>query len=423
MLGIESIFYQNPIRMKHWKLVVLFPLILLACQENEEPLPSRPPDKLKSPGEYMAMALSTHLGRIETRKYIKDELIRKFDGDYNFLLALHIDALVDDEIKLEELFDLEPGSGMLKNMLESYPLLQLAMPSLEGHTAEDWDIQSKIPMVVYRPPDVDLKQEAILPAYRNGKKVELDLRKEPDELILVISNNERTIALPEGKRSGKDLPFGLENSCLNEVETVGTYYPHAYYLIKSVEECSDSGGTIGEVGSSSDECDRDRFPGKDHISRARFTTMNYMREAEHYLDGNPELYFIVTLASKNPSGFASLRKSFPSKDRSQWKDCGIFSCVTEWHEYSQPVFDWDPEIFGNLVRYDWFEEDFSTAKIDITLGLTSKFENVSVSGNVKITISKKDYFLDQDFVNYCDQTSYGGTDYNTGKLYFTVNTR
>ncbi len=410
--------------MKKWKLLLLFPFLLFACQEEPEPIPVHPSDHLPlkgGSGETLAQVLSVNMGLKATRDFIKNEIVRKFDGDYNFLLALHSEELIDGEMTLGELFENGKDPGLLSELLGTYPLLQLAMPSLGGLTAEDWDTDTEIPVVVFRPPDADLTKMTSIPAYRNGNRVELDLTREPDELILVISNNERTVAVPKEKPSDKILPFGLDNSCLDNIESVGSNNTLTYYLIKSIEECNSGGGTSSGDGDSGTEgCDRDRIPGRDYISRAKFTTMNYMREAEHYLDGNPELYFIVTLASKNPSGFASLRKSYPSRDRSQWKDCGIFSCVPEWHEYNQPVFDWDPEIFGNLVRYDWFEEDFSTAKIDITLGLTSKFENVSVSGNVKITISKKDYFLDQDFVNYCDQTSYGGSDYNTGKLYFSV---
>jgi len=399
---------------------MLFPLILAACQEDPEPIPVN--RNLQSPaihtGEALAQALSVQVERKVVRDYLKSELLRKFDGDYNLLIALHREEFAKGEQSSEGILKGSSDGPMLDALLETYPLLQVAMPSLSGKTAEDWNTEDQIPLVVFRPVDADLNEMSTLTAYRNGKPTELDLTQEPDDLILVISNNERTVVVPEGERPGKAMPFAIDQSCADQIASVGSYNTLFYYLISELENCDGGGGGNGTIQEG---CDRDRSSARDRISRAKFTTMNYMREAEHYLDGNPELYFVVTLASKNPSGFASLRKSYPSKDRSQWKDCGIFSCVPEWYNHDQPVFNWDPDVFGNLVRYDWFEEDFSTSKIDITLGLTSKFETVSVSGNVKISISKKDYFLDQDFVNYCDQTTGRGTDYNTGKLYFTIN--
>ena len=406
---------------KHIMIFLMF-AGLAACQpETEDILPShtQPPVAAGDTGDQIARQLSRQLTDPQVRAFIKKNLMIKFDGDYNFLLALHYREQASGTKSISELLQPEFGEGRLEDIIAADPLLQIAMPTLESFAAPDWNTELQIPLVVYRPPDADLSKISSLPAYRNGALEMLDITREPDEPILVLSHNERTVAVP-----ADELPVDRRSLAAQDCSpsSVGSFGGLFYYLKDALEQCY---GTEGLPQNPVEEegCDRDRSAGKDHVIRAKFTTMNYMREAEHYLDGNPEVYFIVTLASKNPSGFASLRKSFPSTDRSQWKNCGIFSCVPEWHEKSQPVFIWDKEVFGDLVRYDWFEEDFSTAKIDITLGLTSKFENVSVSGNVKITISKKDYFLDQDFVYYCDEADGTGSDYNTGKLYFTVNNK
>jgi hypothetical protein len=194
-----------------------------------------------------------------------------------------------------------------------------------------------------------------------------------------------------------------------------------YYLKQDAYDCLNNEMAGGNTPEPADDCDRDGVNRLDHLVRARFATIDVMRQAEHYLDGNPEVFFFVTLASKNPSGFSSLRKSYPSGDRSEWKDCGIFRCDTEWYDKKLPVFNWDRTLFGDLVRYDWFEEDYSKAKIDLTLGLSTKILDVNVSGGVKITINEKDFFLDQDFVEYCDAADGLGSTYNTGKFLFTVN--
>ncbi len=412
--------------MKNWIILFLLAGILSACNEDPEIKPGHTRNKRPMPvyirngGEFIARQLSMQLSNRDVRHFIKNRVLEKFDGDYNFLLALHYNDLISDKRSFKSLFENEFERNSLEEIIQSDPLLQIAMPSLSDKSAQKWDAENDIPLVVYRPPDIDLATTDNLVAFRNGSPELFSLKEEPDKLVLVISHNERTLVVPAGSDPGKAFNGFARNECIESVRAQGTYNSLTYFLKEALYQCYYE---AGDEPATTDGCDRDLYPGKDHVTRAKFTTMNYMREAEHYLDGNPEIYFIVTLASKNPSGFASLRKSFPSNDRSEWKNCGLFSCEPEWHEKLQPVFIWDKEVFGNLVRYDWFEEDFSTGKIDITLGLTSKFENLTVSGNVKITISKKDYFLDQDFVNYCDRARGGGTDYNTGKFYFTINQR
>ncbi|MCA6078125.1 hypothetical protein [Fulvivirga sedimenti] len=410
--------------MRNWIILFAFAGVLAACQDEAEITPGHSRDQRMNPvfirngGEFIARALSVQLKNPDLRHYLKEKILEKFDGDYNFLLALHQKDLINSETAFGDLFRQDFERFSLDEIVKSDPLLQVAMPSLTNLTADNWEPENEIPLVVYRPPDIDLSSTDHLVAFRDGIPELFSLKKESSELVLVISHNERTIVVREGEDPRKELNGLARSECIENVRSEGTFHNLAFFLKESLLQCYYETEPEPPV---SEGCERDMYPGMDQVTRAKFTTMNYMREAEHYLDGNPEVYFIVTLASKNPSGFASLRKSFPSNDRSQWKNCGIFSCVPEWHEKNQPVFIWDKEVFGNLVRYDWFEEDFSTGKIDITLGLTSKFENLTVSGNVKITISKKDYFLDQDFVNFCDRANGTGTDYNTGKLYFTIN--
>jgi hypothetical protein len=329
------------------------------------------------------------------REDLKSVILEKFDGDYNVLWSKSPAGSQFDELNLHD------------------PLMQIAMPSLTSLTADDWEVSHEIPLVVYRPPDVDLNEVTSLKAFREGVEVSLDITEEPDELILVVSHNERVLTTPVSVK-----PDVLKDRiCL--VEPVLQDENFDYYLKSEINDCQISGYSPG-TGSSSG-CNRDQYDRRDHVTRAKFASINIFRQAEHYLDGNPEVFFIITLGSKNPSGFSSLRKSFVSNDRSQWKDCGLFSCSTEWHDKTLPIFNWDRTVFGDLVRYDWFEEDYSKAKIDLTLGLSTKISDVSVSGGVKITINEKDYFLDQDFVEYCDQANGLGTTYNTGKLLFTIN--
>ncbi len=384
--------------MKNLSSILLFILLLWGfsgCSDEIPPPVSRtysvPTPSTKS-GQDLARQISMKVEDISFRQHLKTKLMEKFDGDFNALWT--------------SVFDSEA--------LENDPLLQIAMPSLSTKTAENWNTTDDIPLVVYRSPEVDLNEVSELIAFDRGKEVVLDITREPDQLVLVISHNERLIYARKNKLP--DLLSG--RSCL--IKPILSDSEYDYYLKQDAYDCTNEMASAGNEPEE-DGCDRDQYNRQDHITRAKFATINIFRQAEHYLDGNPEVFFIVTLASKNPSGFSSLRKSYPSNDRSEWKACGIFSCKPEWFDKSLPVFNWDRTLFGDLVRYDWFEEDYSKAKVDLTLGLSTKISDVNVSGGVKITINEKDYFLDQEFVGYCDDANGYGTTYNTGKLFFTIN--
>jgi hypothetical protein len=379
----------------HCYFLVCF-LLFVSCVEDVPPPVSRTVDDpvwKDTSGHDLARRLSILIQENTFREELKSSILKKFDGDYNTLWSF--------------------SPAGLENPISDNPLLQIAMPSLSSVTAEDWEPNNHIPVVVYRPPGVDLSQLKTLSSYENGIEKDFDITREPDALILVVSHNERVVYSPVNK----PLDILKGRICLNG--PILSDENNDFYLKEDVNNCFNETYTGGATGSTG--CDRDQYARHDHVTRVKFANINVFRQAEHYLDGNPEVFFIITLGSKNPSGFTSLRKSFPSKDRSQWKDCGIFSCSTEWHDQALPTFNWDPDTFGNLVRYDWFEEDYSKAKVDLTLGLSTKISDVAVSGGVKITINEEDYFLDQDFVNYCDKANGSGVTYNTGKLYFTVN--
>lgn len=188
----------------------------------------------------------------------------------------------------------------------------------------------------------------------------------------------------------------------------------------------DGGG--GGTGGGTTTCDRAIKGEKyDYIKKVRFTTMDALHDAaEHFLDGNPELYFIVTFGSKGSGGFTSFRKYIPSKDRSHWKDCGLFSCNPEWYGDGRngmpfPVFIWFKD-YGDKVLYTWLEEDPDNKTIELMLNASTKFEDgTSISGQTKFTISSKDWPLGDDIVNYCGNTDGDGSSHTTGRIDFYVN--
>lgn len=428
------------------KIYLLFALAIgfQACQKDELEVPESnqaiehaevDPDEA---GYQVAKNLALAINDAGVRSFIREQAITTFDGDYDVLLAkAQHDMISTDNARESKSFGTvlagnEPNSkkkGLnLDKILAENPLLQIAVPELPEASAEGWDTQKHLPIVIYRPPGVDLNKVKSLPAFDNeGNVFEFDITKTPTEPILVVSHNERLTVVPKGKAG-----IAGKNSMLS-CPDMQAYHQDAsfeYYLTSEYYNCDDpySSDPGDGGGGTTTSCDRDKKATKDHVKKLRFASIEYFRKAEHYVDGNPEVYFVVTFGAKESNGFTTLRKYIASKDRSHWKDCGAFSCTPEWYNESRngiplPVFDWDMGFFGDRVRYDWFEEDFSTTKSEYTAGLTVGFKDsgVNVSGQGKWTINAKDYILGQDIVNYCDNTDGEGTLYTTGALEWYVN--
>lgn len=315
------------------------------------------------------------------------------------------------------------------------PLIQIAMPELPETSAHEWDTENFKPTVIYLPANADLDVVTHLPAIDgDGNSIQFDITKHPTEPIIIISHNERLMAIPKNSGNSTERTNALD-PCLAQTKPYFEDQKNIYYFKADYyASCGGGGGFAGGGGGSTGPvnttCDRDRKSTQDHIKKVRFTSMKLLRKAEKWAHGNPELYFVVTFGSKEPSGFSTLRKYIPSTDRSQWKNCNVFRCVPEWYGDGRngmplPVFYWDESFYGDRVRYDWFEEDFSTTKVEYTAGLTVSYKegdtNVNVSGQGKYTISDEDLGLGQAIVRYCDNTDFDGTLYTTGRIDWYVN--
>lgn len=415
--------------------------LFLACQEEENVVPeldSGTKNALMNPddaGFQIAKKLSLSLNDVEVREFIKTQAVKKFDGDYDVLIAkVQNESISSSSARGTRTFgDILAGSNPnarsksldLDKILAKNPLLQIAVPELPESSAETWDTERHTPVVVYRDPAVDLNTVTNLPAFDSeGNAFYFDISQVPTEPIIVVSFNERLTAIPKGKSLRQSaMACPIEEPYFSD-ENFNYYYTSELYCYPTDPDLPDDDDNGGSVG-----CDRDNSNSKDHIKKLRFTSMEYFRAAESYVDGNPEVYFVVTFGAKEPSGFSTLRKYIPSTDRSHWKDCGVFDCDPEWYDHTRngmpmPVFDWDPGFYGDRVRYDWFEEDFSTTKTEYTAGLTVSFKEGDTSGTIsgqgKWTINDKDKILGQDITKYCDKANYGGSYYTTGQIEWYV---
>jgi hypothetical protein len=135
------------------------------------------------------------------RVYCKQEVLKEFDGDYNFLLSKIVKDYknsqnnftlystqsvktdyVDTSIWPQELMD------VLDQTYQDYPLTQIAIQVDPGA----WDPYSYIPNVVYLNSQYDEADTDFISGYDEfGNAISLDARTEPTLPIVILSTNER----------------------------------------------------------------------------------------------------------------------------------------------------------------------------------------------------------------------------------------
>lgn len=172
-------------------------------------------DKIHNLASILAKSLTSESGRA----FVKKEVLKEFDGDFDILFAEAKDkSLGDNSLKnsnhttfgnfLKD-FSLsninlksdEDFNTFLNSLLEEYPLLQISMPELTDGSTLNWDEKKYVPLVAVLPLNFDEKTSEIITAYdMNGNIFYLDAKNPPENPVIVISQNERLIAIKKRRK-------------------------------------------------------------------------------------------------------------------------------------------------------------------------------------------------------------------------------
>ena len=296
-------------KMKNFSKICLSLLaVVLLARCSQEDLSPDLPDQISSPHltssrDQVAASFSTGLSYAlrypEVRASLKASILERFDGDYNVLFAqiqnkevtvnrngkeatvtfeeLILEGL--DIAKPDAIGNLGTGAGAMSffdKVAEVYPLLQVALPQLEDLSAEDWDTSNdQLPIAVVPESIVDNKLPAL---YANGETHLLSTLEEPEELVLVISQNERVIAIPRNS-NGSVVSRDEGPICTGDpmLITQNTHYVMLDNYFTAQSDCNGGGG--GGGGTGDPICQRDLNPAKDQLNRIKFTTITAMRNA------------------------------------------------------------------------------------------------------------------------------------------------
>jgi len=139
--------------------------------------------------EKAARKLAKSLANAQLRSFIKSEVLKKFDGDYDVLFST-----VKEFAQSNSLSGVDLNSEELQYS-DELPLLNVAVPV----NIEKWDAQTYTPLVAYLPEDYDEKTATQITAFDgNGEAHLLDVKQAPTVPVIVISQNERTL-VEQGK--------------------------------------------------------------------------------------------------------------------------------------------------------------------------------------------------------------------------------
>jgi hypothetical protein len=135
------------------------------------------------------------------RKYCKSEVLKAFDGDYNFLLSKLVKdfkqyknqpILYSNSIGTNSYYEMDEWPSELMNNIETisneYPLTQIAVQL----DPENWNPYTYIPDVVYLDAVYDEADTDFINGYNaNGDVISLNARVEPSVPVVILSTNER----------------------------------------------------------------------------------------------------------------------------------------------------------------------------------------------------------------------------------------
>lgn len=214
---------KETIGIKIWLLVAGLVLwsVVQSCEmketisnDNAKPVGNYEKNEYNSDFRDFARAVSVALKSDKDFRYmVRDEALKLFDGDYDVLLRHFVNKqvkaqsslksevkdytvkkLLEDSYMVGGINNKKSSVSIIDELLRKYPDMQIAIPV----HAEEWDVNNYCPTVTFLPLEYDEATTETLTGYdAKGNIVSIDAINEPDEPVIVISENERMIMAPD----------------------------------------------------------------------------------------------------------------------------------------------------------------------------------------------------------------------------------
>jgi hypothetical protein len=367
----------------------------------------------------MAKLLASELTSETMREFVKQNALKKFDEDYNFLFADAYPKLLDN-VK---------HASFVDSVLRFYPLMQVVVPELFTVIPENWDVRNHVPEVVALPENHTPNVDTLVAAYNaKGEKHFLSTKKDPTNTVIVISENVRTKFYKRGEEPafGRIVANGRACQCartISEPDELNTTNYGTYFLIKQVvaienlvaggcSGCGDGGGGGSSGGgSTTPTCQRDGSPdASDVIGKIKYLSLDTWNRAHDWTGSGYDYRMEIEHGGANGSAVKTFAVTFYL---SKLKSCDFlfWACYTVDADPSVPTLSWDRNTDGDQMQY---------TLVAMGNGQTSSFTqsyttSTGLTFSVTKTRSSKDFQVSSAYVKYCDQVSGEGKEYGSGQ--------
>jgi hypothetical protein len=212
-------------------------LCLWSCKEQDKNVQPSEEITVLTPTEYnsrledVAKALAISMNEKSVRSFIKEEALKRFDGDYDILYGQVENKKINGE-NFESILATNTSAGKnakvdavnnLRLTQKLIPLLNIAVPV----NIDKWDVDNYNPLVVVLSDDYDDQKTTKVKGFRgDGSYTFIDAKLRPKDPVIVVGTNERTLFEngvyslrqdiilmnhEEGKNSDKQIPTKSKN--------------------------------------------------------------------------------------------------------------------------------------------------------------------------------------------------------------------
>lgn len=278
--------------------------------------------------------------------------------------------------------------------------MQIAIPALENQTVETWNTASHKPLVAVLPQDYQEGVTKTITAFdAEGREYEIDAEKQPENLVIVISHNERLIAVPKGANPERGR---TKSECLLLYFSSST---HDYYLNDYTSSNCGGGGGGGFWGDSgggsggSSICHR--VQGNWEFLRGIYFKQSAWSKYEPWIAGAPEIDVRV-YAPSSSLNFQALGSPvfLPGLEPNRRKDID-----EKWWDPNISLLAWNTSTYGSTLLYSFIEDDaelFAQLKT-ITVSAPFNVAGVPITLSATFEIDTKDEDMGHKPVDFCPQ--------------------
>ena len=327
--------------------------------------------------------------------------------------------------------------NLFDQLVEERPLSQIAIPHLMGKTIDEYQGDIADLPIAYVPENYELNGVRQVDAV--GNEQVLSATEQPDNFVILVSQNERMMLLPNEKEIGA-LELGQHDGKAAGDCDIGDVYMTGFGTFVTVENFFDQLSctllcllAIDPIPETA-LCPRSdrgyRNSRKDYLHRFKFANF---REFEKYkepswTDSYLEFMVDIVIVSNNTGLPFSLRNTFNVHHR-DLVDRGWFRRnQVNWITVNKEVVTWNLANYGSTMFYNWIEYDGGPSTVSTTFNFTGMIPTQNPEGGsleqeftINLQFTNDDDQLGNTIVEYCDKTDDEGFEYRAGPIVFNVN--